>query len=96
VAAWTTAIIILAAAIFPRVGTQHNTAAATYFGDLHRASGLAELQRYIEKAADDRLPWLLVQVSDTTRIVVVKYRYIRIAFCLLALGGGLTGVGLAV
>ncbi|MDQ3763197.1 MAG: DUF5706 domain-containing protein [Actinomycetota bacterium] len=96
IVAWIAAIVILAVAVFPRVGTQQNIGVATYFGDLHRASNLTELRRYIEKAANDRLSWLLVQVSDTSRIVVAKYRYIRISLCLLALGGGLTGVGLAV
>ncbi|MGH3884437.1 MAG: Pycsar system effector family protein, partial [Pseudonocardiaceae bacterium] len=96
VATWTTAIVILAVAVFPRVGTAQNTGAATYFGDVRRTCDLSRLRRYIEKAANDRLSWLLVQVSDTSRIVVTKYQYIRIALCLLALGGGLTGVGLAV
>lgn len=95
VVTWMAAIIILAVAVFPRVGTQQNTSAPTYFGDVRRASDLSGLRRSIEKAANDRLCWLLVQVSDTSRIVVTKYRYIRIALCLLALGGGLTGVGLA-
>jgi len=94
VATWTAAIVMLAIAVFPRVGTQQNTGVATYFGDVRRASP-SRLRRYIEKAANDRLSWLLVQVSDTSRIVVAKYRCIRIALCLLALGGGFTGVGLA-
>lgn len=96
VTAWIAAIVMLAAAVFPRVGTRQNNGAATYFGDVRQTADLAELRRHIEKAAADRLPWLLVQVSDTSRIVVTKYRYIRIALCLLALGGGLTGMGLAV
>lgn len=96
VAIWTTAVIMLAVSVFPRVGTQQNTSAATYFGDTRRISDLSGLQKSIEEAANDRLSWLLVQVSDTSRIVVTKYRCIRIALGLLALGGGLTGVGLAV
>jgi hypothetical protein len=96
VATWTAAIVILAVAVFPRVGTDQNTGAATYFGDVRRATGPSRLRRYIKEAANDRLSWLLIQISDTSRIVVTKYRYIRIALCLLALGGGLTGVGLAV
>lgn len=95
VATWTVAIIILAVALFPRVGTHDDTGAATYFGDVRRASDLSGLRKNIEQAANNRLSWLLVQVSDTSRIVVTKYRYIRLALCLLALGGGLTGVGLA-
>lgn len=95
VATWAAAVVMLAVAVFPRIGTSHNTSASTYFGDAGRVSDLRRLRKHIKKAANDRLSWLLVQVSDTSKIVVTKYRYIRIALCLLALGGGLTGVGLA-
>lgn len=91
---WTTALVMLAVAVFPRVGTQHETA-VTYFGDVRQATDMARLRRYVEEAANGQLSWLLVQVSDTSEIVAAKYRYIRMAICLLGLGGALTGLALA-
>ncbi len=38
--AWTTALVMLAVAAFPRVGTRHETA-VTYFGDVRRATDMA-------------------------------------------------------
>ncbi|MGH3753922.1 MAG: Pycsar system effector family protein [Pseudonocardiaceae bacterium] len=92
---WATALVMLAVAVFPRVGTRHETA-VTYFGDVRRATDMARLLRFVEEAANDRLSWLLVQVSDTSGIVAAKYRWIRMAICLLGLGGALIGLALAV
>ncbi|HKR52507.1 MAG TPA: Pycsar system effector family protein [Pseudonocardiaceae bacterium] len=91
---WTTTLVMLAVAVFPRVGTRHETA-VTYFGGVRRVTDMTRLRRDVEETANDRLSWLLAQVSDTSDIVVAKYRCIRMAICLLGLNGALIGLALA-
>lgn len=93
-AIWLVALVLLAMAIYPRVSTKGNRA-ATYFADARRAADMSMLRQYVRQAAEDRLSWLLVQVTDTSGIVVAKYRCLRVAIGLLGLSGALVGVGVA-
>ena len=94
-AVWLVALVLLAIAVYPRVGTKQKSCAVTYFADVRRAADMSMLRQYVRQAAEDRLSWLLIQVSDTSGIVVAKYRCLRVAICLLGLGGALVGLGVA-
>jgi hypothetical protein len=92
--AWGAAAVFLAAAIFPRLRVPGPGRALTYLGGPLDFTDATQLRRYVEVASADRMSWLLVQVADTHRIVVAKFRCIRIALYLLGAGAGLTAAGL--
>jgi hypothetical protein len=92
---WLIALVLLAMAVYPRVGTKQESCAATYFADVRHAADMSILRQYVRQAAEDRLSWLLIQVTDTSEIVVAKYRCLRVAISLLGLSGALVGVGVA-
>lgn len=89
---WLTSLVLLGATIYPRMSTKRDKRAVTYFADVHHAAETSTLGQYVREAAEDRLSWLLIQVTDTSRIVVIKYRCLRLAICLLG-GAGACVVG---
>jgi hypothetical protein len=78
---------------YPRVGTKQEGRAVTYFADVRHAADISVLRQYVRQAAEDRLSWLLVQVTDTSGIVAAKYRCLRVAIGLLGWSGALVAVG---
>jgi type IV secretory pathway TrbD component len=92
-AIWLVALILLAVVVYPRVGTKQEGCAVTYFADVRRTADISVLRQYVRQAAEDRLSWLLVQVTDTSGIVAAKYRCLRVAIGLFGLSGALVCVG---
>lgn len=90
---WVAGVVLLALAVLPRLRSRGRVRDVTYFGDVRRLPDVDRLRRHVEAAARDRLTWLLVQVYDTSAIVGVKYRCIRLSIGLFAVGAAVVTAG---
>jgi hypothetical protein len=83
-------VLCLGRAVFPIIRRRDGPAGSIrYFGDVAKLATPAEVRKMLLTAADDPLERTLDQVWILSRIVIVKYHYIRWGMCLVgvALGG---------
>jgi hypothetical protein len=85
-ATWGAALVILMGAVFPKLSSRAAAENVTFFGHVARLKDPDLLRRYVTAASRAPLQRTLDQTLDLSRILVVKYRCIRLGICLLGLG----------
>jgi len=71
------ALVLLAAAVWPRLASRHVSGRVTYFGHVVAYSTRDSLRTAIERQADHDIDRPLEQLQAVSRIVVRKYQLIR-------------------
>jgi hypothetical protein len=88
------ALVILGAAVYPRIDRTHSHEKLAFFGDVIRYDTAGELEAAIAAASSNRDGWMLHQVMVTSRIVHQKYRLLRGALLFLLAGAVLCAVAI--
>ncbi|MBO4164070.1 Pycsar system effector family protein [Micromonospora antibiotica] len=88
------ALFALAMALLPRTAGAAEVRQVAYFGHVYRLRDPALVRRYVERAAQDTMPGLISQLCWLSRLVMTKYRWVRIGTVLIALAAALVALAL--
>jgi hypothetical protein len=84
VALWVSAAISLLLAVYPRVSGEPDSGQLAYFGHVN-AVDHGQLTEALRRAAARTLPGVVGELHWTSRIVSIKYRFIRLGLACLCL-----------
>ncbi|MEV4845004.1 Pycsar system effector family protein [Micromonospora matsumotoense] len=88
------ALFALAMALLPRTAGAAEVRQVAYFGHVHRLRDPALVRRYVERAAQDTMPGLISQLCWLSRLVMIKYRWVRAGTVLISLAAALVALAL--
>ncbi|MFG3317313.1 Pycsar system effector family protein [Streptomyces sp. NPDC048171] len=90
---WAVGTALLVRVVLPRTGTSRTGPGMTFFADALAPPDIGGIVQAVRAAAEDRVSWLAVQLVDISRILVAKYRCLRVGTCCLVTGLALGGTG---
>jgi len=91
---WAVGIILVAFALMPRLGGDPDRRQLAFFGHV-RALSTAAIIAALERDDQAVLPGLVAELRWTSRVIVLKYRLVRIGLsCLTAAIIGMVGAAL--